>query len=171
MLPNSRKRRIIGAALITAFLAGLVLPLWKPTLTAYHQWRFNVAHDYILHGPKEHHSNGFVSIDVTDVMPAHDHHLARLVALDAISRIDYTFANIRNDSADRSKLADKMLSGTCPPSLNWESPAPNDATSMHLVVWCEHDDAAAWESFLAAEDAAAKEPELSDATERRSRAF
>ncbi|MCG8652775.1 MAG: hypothetical protein MI861_23245 [Pirellulales bacterium] len=156
----NRNRILIVSIIAVGALSIVVTMTIRPMQIAYHRWRFDVANEYMTNGPTEIDSNGFVGIDVTNVAPIHEHHMARLVELEEIAAIEYTLTNIRNDSPSRSKFAKDLLAGDCPPALYWMSDAPSDSTPMVLQVWCELENEAEWQTFLEKRnELAAKKPE------------
>ena len=154
----NRNRILIVSVIALVVLAAVVAS--RPIQITYHRWWFDVANEYMTNGPTEVDSYGFVTIDVTDVAPVHEHHMTRLVELEQIAAIEYTLTNIRNDSPSRSKFEKDLLAGHCPPALYWMSDAPSDSTPMVLEVWCELEHETEWRTFLdEANKLAAEEPE------------
>jgi len=150
---------IVAIALIAL---GLLIALTMQALmsTIYHRSRLDTALNEQYRLRRADPRTGFVFIQAVDDLEASaSYHRERLLDLDAIAELDYSFTNISSDSSLRTALIERLAAGDCPANLSWFSVETGDPSPMTVHVWCDHSDVGSWEAFRRAEDQyAAKKP-------------
>ncbi len=87
-------KRTITKFLIASVVLGAMVLMIRPAVIVFHRWRFNTLNDYVTNGPTTVDTNGLAYIDVTEVGPAHEYHMHRLVELGVIAKIEYEMTNL-----------------------------------------------------------------------------
>lgn len=154
MASRLKKRLILGTlATLVVLLAGVVLVVRSRTFQiAYHKWQMQRAYDATWGKAPDVQQDGLVGYTVGDSYERYEHHRQQLVELGHIVRKRYTFEHILATTEESEHLSRKLLTGECPPHIDFVSPYPEEPAPMKLTVWCYPENAKDWDDFVARHD-------------------
>lgn len=100
----------------------------------------------------------------TDALQQYQYHRRRLVEIGAVVKRSYEFEHIYVGSPQHEHVSRLLVSGNCPPYIDFESPCPYTAEPMTLTIWIWPTHVGRWDRFVSSHDVPSYKADFMDAS-------
>jgi hypothetical protein len=148
----SRRRFLLVTVIATLLICVSVIIAvnFRGWQISYHRWQLHRADQQMAEGTAGRYDR--VTSAPAGSFERHMYHIKKLVLLGAVTERLYKFKHLKYPTPESSHFTHLLLSGTCPNRIDATYLCPREPELLNVTVWCETEDASAWDDFVEKHD-------------------